>query len=413
MKRFKMFLFGFAMMCVLSGCSNSEAVEEEIEYPAIDYYGTYNENDLLIIGTETKLAGITTEIPQIDGLKDEEVQNKINEDMKSRIFEVCEDIPSLNYLDYYTDSNFANIISISVFYGSDDTYGQVYLNYNLINGEKLTFEELFYEDTDTLEIVRNAFYEALILSQMTGDISENEYYKIVKSFTETEDKQFVFTPAKIYMYQNEHTASVKMLDIADEISIYSRYLTEESIYEKDNIGKKNIMTGVSIPEEAFDKMEFGYLCENCWYDLTIMKEYIGDTFPEENQAQYLIFKKDRYDEFYEQIHQYKEIALEHPDKFYLVLSKPSFYLENTSEWNGEEWIEEYSEYAVVNEHFTVFEMPLELYETVYKEKILEAYRYDYLAMAGGIYIEATEENILVDDQYGEKRYNYVTGEEIN
>ena len=97
----------------------------------------------------------------------------------------------------------------------------------------------------------------------------------------------------------------------------------------------------------------------------------------------------------------------------MVLSKPSFYLENTSEWNGEEWIEEYSEYAVVNEHFTVFEMPLELYETVYKEKILEAYRYDYLAMAGGIYIEATEENILVDDQYGEKRYNYVTGEEIN
>ena len=363
--------------------------------------------------TETKLAGITTEIPQIDGLKDEEVQNKINEDMKSRIFEVCEDIPSLNYLDYYTDSNFANIISISVFYGSDDTYGQVYLNYNLINGEKLTFEELFYEDTDTLEIVRNAFYEALILSQMTGDISENEYYKIVKSFTETEDKQFVFTPAKIYMYQNEHTASVKMLDIADEISIYSRFLTDESIYEKDNIGKKNIMTGVSIPEEAFDKMEFGYLCGNCWYDLTIMKEYIGDAFPEENETRYLIFKKDRYDEFYKQIHQYKEIALEHPDKFYLVLSKPSFYLENNSEWNGEEWIEKYSEYAVVNEHFTVFEMPLELYETVYKEKILEAYRYDYLALAGGIYIETTEESILVDDQYGEKRYNYVTGEEIN
>jgi len=411
----------------LTACSGQTATEEEqekngeesvsgqdnIEYPVMDPYGTYNENDLLINSVEIELAGITADIPQIEGLTDKEIQNKINDDMQKRIKEVGEGIPNLNFIEYYVDSNFANVISISLFYGSDDEYGQVYLNYNLINGEKLTFEELFYEDTDTLEIVRNAFYEALILYQMSGNISENEYYKIVKSFTEAEDKQFAFTPSKIYLYYKDTTASVKMLDIADEISIYSRYLTEESLYEDDDIGKKDIMTGVSIPYEAFSLFEFGYLHDNCWYDITSMKEYTGETFSPEKLVKYEQFKNEKYDEVYAQIDEYGKRAQEHPDNFYIIICKPSFYVEIDSEWNGEEWMEDYRDTAVVTDNYTVLEMPMKVYETIYKEKLLEAYRYDYLAMAGGIYLEVTEDEIQVEEQYNQETYNYMTGEVVN
>jgi len=53
------------------------------------------------------------------------------------------------------------------------------------------------------------------------------------------------------------------------------------------------------------------------------------------------------------------------------------------------------------------------YENIYKKKIVEAYRYDYLAMAGGIYLDASEDNVRVTDYYQEKTYNYLTGEEID
>lgn len=410
MKKARIIVVIAMMIYVLTGCGTETPVKEE---QGMDPHGTYDENDLMINDMEIDLSGITVRIPKIDGLKDSEVQARINEDMQSRILQACEEVSNLNYLEYNTNANFANVISISVYYGSDEEYGQVYLNYNLVDGEKLAFEDLFFEDTDTLEIVRNAFYEALILSQMSGNISENEYYKIVKSFTESDDKQFAFTPAKIYMYQNENTASVRMLDISKDVSIYSRYLTEETLYEKSDIGRDALFTGVSIPEDAFELIDFGYLHDNCWYDISIIKEYIGETISTDSLAQYKLFKNEKYEEFYETINQYGKKAKENPDKFYIILSKPSFYLEMDSVWNGEEWLENYQDTVVVTENFTVYDMPMKLYEDIYREKIVEAYRYDYLAMSGGIYLDVTEDDVQTAEQYYQKTYNYMTGEEVD
>jgi len=107
------------------------------------------------------------------------------------------------------------------------------------------------------------------------------------------------------------------------------------------------------------------------------------------------------------------MAQEHPENFYIIICKPSFYVEIDSEWNGEEWMEDYRDTAVVTDNYTVLEMPMKVYETIYKEKLLEAYRYDYLAMAGGIYLEVTEDEIQVEEQYNQETYNYMTGEVVN
>lgn len=415
MKKRNLIVFSMILILFLTGCGLKTITEGDNEVSdnrGIDLYGTYNENDLIIETLEKEVGSTIAAIPQINGLKDQEVQDKVNKDMYERVIEACTEIEGLNYVDYYTTSNFANVISISVYLDSDETYDQVYLNYNLVNGDRLTFEELFCEDTDTLEIIRNGFYESLVLSQMTGNIDENEYYKVVKSFSEKEEKNFAFTPSQIYMYYQDHSASVKMLDIAESIAIYSKYLTEDSLYEKDDIGMKNIMTCATIPENVFDLIEFGYLHENCWYDISIIQEYIDEDFPKEQLAQYQLFKTDRYDEFYAMIDHYGEEALSHPENFYIILSKPSFYLEADSEWNGEEWMNDYTGNAILNENLTVYEMPKELYDKIYKEKLLEAYRYDYFALAGGVYLEVTESDVKEFNQYDQKTYNYVTGKEL-
>ena len=60
----------------------------------IDLYGTYDENDLLI---QTVLAprmdDIEIKIPQIDGLKDLEVQEKINQEIYGRVEELLKKYP--------------------------------------------------------------------------------------------------------------------------------------------------------------------------------------------------------------------------------------------------------------------------------------------------------------------------------
>lgn len=417
MRRIKWVILSMLMILIIfTGCAGeSDKVnnEEVLTEKGIDLEGTYNQNDLAITTIEKKTGNIVAEIPQIKGLINQEIQEKINQNIYEQVTEACSEVRGLNFVNYTTMSNFSNVISISVYFGSDDIYDQIHLNYNLINGEKLSFDELFCEDTDTIEIVREAFYETLVLNQMNGNINENELYKIVKSFNESDHKEFSFTASKIYLYCKEYVASVKMKEIADKVAIYSRYLTDEQLYDGEYSGRKNIMTCVDIPEEAFDLMKFGLINDNCWFDITSLKEYIGDEFPKEKHMKYLEFKKDRYSECFEEIKRYADDAKKNPDKFYIVLSKPSFYLMTDSEWNGIEWIENYGETVEMNMNFSVFEMPLKLYEEIYKEKLLEAYRYEYLALAGGIYLEATEDEVQVEEQYIQKTYNYMTGEEVN
>ena len=52
---------------------------------------------------------------------------------------------------------------------------------------------------------------------------------------------------------------------------------------------------------------------------------------------------------------------------------------------------EYTNRACVNEYIQIFEMPMTLYETIYKDKIIDAYRYRYFVMMGGVYLDSDVE----------------------
>lgn len=53
----------------------------------IDIYATYDQNDLLINQITEMYNEIEITIPQIEGLKDKDIESKINNEMRTRIFE--------------------------------------------------------------------------------------------------------------------------------------------------------------------------------------------------------------------------------------------------------------------------------------------------------------------------------------
>lgn len=384
----------------------------------IDLYGTYDGNDLLI---QTVLApredDIEIQIPQIEGLKDEEVQKKINQDMYNRIGVLLRAYPEINHGEYYVRANFSNVLSISYHMGGGDRHDTLYLNYNLVTGERLVLEDLFLMDADITQCVRRAFYDMLAQEsifdmdmewQPDTPVSpdENQVYKLVKGYMESE-KKFVFSPAEITFYYGNYGATLNMLDAADQIVVYSRFMTEESIFTRDDIGFKNVFTCADTQYDAFEKIEYGYLEPNFWYDITIWYSYDERSLEDAKRERYLAVKDAVYASMYQTIEEYREIAKNNPDKFYMLFFKPeaNVYYSSRSE--------QYTNIAQFGINGEVFEMPMKVYEETYRDKLLAAYRYIYFTMAGGAYVGWDEEDGVIREFIeGTKAYNYITGKEL-
>lgn len=395
--------------------------EENTDVPkesGIDLYGTYNQNDLLISDLVENYNGVDVSIPKIEGLKDTKVQDKINQDIYNRTHEVLKKYLKINHANYYVRANFANVISIGFYLGSDSKSEQLYLNYNLINGEKLKLEELFINDADITDIVRHAFYETEARNNQFENensiVSPNEekVYKSVKGFMATSDKKFAFSPSEIYFYYNEDMASVKMIDIYDKVSIYNKYLTDKSIYTNNDIGYKNIFTCANGNYDIFEKIEYGYLENNFWYDISIWKSYEEDV-KEDKLNKFNAFKERIYSEVDMKINEYRKIAKNNPEKFYILLAKPSVSIHSDAKYKDGKWEYTYSDLANVNKNIQIFEMPLEVYEKIYKDKLIAAYRYQYFEMGGGAYLDTEANDGATITKLTEfELYNYITGEEI-
>ena len=381
----------------------------------IDLYGTYDENDVLI---QTVLAprqdDTEIKIPQLDGLKDLEVQAKINQDIYNRIGAVLREYPLANYGDYYVRGNFANVLSISFHIGDGNKYEQLMLNYNLVTGEQLVLEDLFLEDADITQCIRSSFYDMLALNNMydmegsfnaTVSPDENEVYKLVKGYISSEEQKFMFTPAEIYFYYGDYVATLRMIDVADQIAVYSRFETEESIFTRDDIGYKNIFTCADTQYDTFKKIEYGYLEPNFWYDITIWNTYMENDLMGEQLEKYLTFEEMFFTSVEQRIEEFHEVARNNPDKFYMLFLKPGAHVYYKSG--------EYSNIVEFSEGIELYEMPMEVYEETYRDKLIETYRYEYFAMRGGAYIEWSEGDGAIRQTFDEnKLYNYMTGEAI-
>lgn len=334
---------------------SGDNTEEQVKEKTLDLNGTYNENDIIINENIENRNGVEIKIPQISGLKNKDIETKVNNSIKEKIYSSLKEYSDIEYMSFYTSANFSNVISIICTCGLKDDWKEICLNYELINGEELKLYDLLSKNADIYTIVRKAFYRDAARSAISYEnieepkydpitntwytyqyvwndatnsyeetkvefvIDEDEIAKNIENFMNSSRKEFFFTPQMIYLKNGNY--SVDFSDIADSIVIYDKYLTEESLYEVDNIGLKNLFTCASSCGEYVQYQDYNMYGDNLFYDIVIAKGGFALNRINEQNLKETIYELQK-TKAYEKLNEYKEIAKQNPDEFYVVIIRP-------------------------------------------------------------------------------------------
>ena len=376
----------------------------------IDMNATYNENNIKIETIDYVIGTQNVKTAQISGLKNKSVQDKINKKIKENT------IPR-EYNSVYISANFSNVISIS-----DNG------NYRLTDGEELKFEDLFTKDADLKQIVRLGIYKELAKKQrdetggleanwkasepyyneqdktwyidvetrdMYGEIIKKETKEYVIPMTEYEIEKivnkFMKNPKKIFSFRKDRIditindsmhATVFFKDIADQVAIYDKYLTTESLYEDDSRPSSFVACAAIDTKHCWTKYEsnnFFYYVElgriaTINYSKKYPNKFINKKIDEEVEAVENL------------IEEYKTIAKNNPQKAYYLFVLPEI---NQNEFEERDIITHEINYYPNNLFSTTLNSKLitcdiEQSDAAMK-KILEIFRYYNIIMHGNFY----------------------------
>lgn len=310
----------------------------------------YNQNDLEIIETQMQEDGLEYVSIRISGLKNKEIENKINEDIAREEASLKENVLSnemgeydSRYLNEYVNANFSNVLSLA-FYGSkygSNSRNQLnesrYLNYDLTTGNRLKLEDLFVPGADIDLYAQNSIYKELLhdtfsekgvffdpqyweSGECTYVVDEIDELKFIKEFNKykTAPKDFYFSYNQISIIYGEdydNYVYIRFKDCMDDLAIFDKFVTEEGIFERDDIGVKNL-----------------YVCSNAttgkgYYtfidDVTSNFRIDARVYPVVNER---ILESQKYIETLEKLKQdiagrkndIKEIAKKNKDKYYYL-----------------------------------------------------------------------------------------------
>ena len=432
---------------VLFGEENKEQNEKDepsevIEEKTLDLYGTYDENDIVMEEIEEKIdlanLSININIPTIKGLKNKAIEEKINNDIKKQLIENVKEISQRDNIDIsdinvttYVSSNFSNVVSYQIDIGYKNIgadfreYECFCLNYELVNGEKLKFEDLFAQDADLYSIVRRMFYRQASKESLGGEMDGSTYYdeesgkwlrdtwdpytgeeikieyipnldeyeisKKIETFMQNNEKEFYFSPTRIYIVDGEiyYSYFLYFKDIADDVVIYDKYLTKESIYENSNIGFKNLWTCSKPANRMNHYLEYGFAEDNLYYEISMT------SYSNSEEAGYPFLtslnkvKKQLVESATNKIEEYRKIAKENPNEFYVLSINPYYAID---------------EVEFDNQIFTKIEEYLTTTNIEYKkdvmDELLASYRYYNL----GFYRSALEHAGYMYNRTNDKYY---------
>lgn len=207
---------------------------------------------------------------KISGLKDKDVENNINNDIKKSVIEFGKKNDQSNYRDYsYVLGNFNNILSIVLStYDKDNNYIHTGLNYDLNTGEKIVFEDVFTKSAPIISILSSAVTKNLawdvemdikydgtndeeyfsrraeLYNMDNRDTSEYEdvIFEVEKWYKENKGNiQFAIDPTKLYVYNvnikdKNYTLTVPLYENSYCIAIYKRY-NGTNLYDNDICGE--------------------------------------------------------------------------------------------------------------------------------------------------------------------------------
>ena len=397
--------------------------DEVIPEAGIDLNGFYDQNDLVFTEVTEELGEEkTVKYIQIDGLKNADVEAAVNAAIAAQAQALVDyyGAERINYVNCNLCASFSNVLSIG-FYAGDVEYNYTnrYLNFNLNDGSLLAVEDLFGVQADLLGLVRSAFYEELagynvdaVNWEAPRSPDENELYRTVTGYMGQEDKKFFFTPTEIYfVYGDDCTARVDMAEHAADITVYHKYLSEESLFERDDIGYKNIFTCVHIPE-GYDVREFGFAEENFWFDFAYDGVYFPDGTAQEDIDGVTAFGEQKLDEVRSQIEAMRQEAIANPDTMYIFMAEPYVNPITQSDYSDEDgWrVTYFSKAAEYGVHPRIYTMPKELFDSKYRQRMIELYRDSphYVLMDGMDLIVGDDVQRQRDDN--DALYRWDTGE---
>ena len=245
----------------------SEENTMQKDYAGINLKGTYNQNDLKIEEKRATKDKVEINFEQISGLKNKIIQENINQELERAALnfyrEKIENLDKVVNVFVYINNmaNFSNALSFELTYvakinDDDDGFYQGFkgINYDLTTGNEITIDKLFTSDAPIENILRNSAYYSFaqnnVEENLSGDFVVTDYGDIegeisvfINHYKKNKIKEFSFSPKKINIYYGENKIiTIDMEKYADYIAIYNRYLTDESIFETNDVGLKNLYT---------------------------------------------------------------------------------------------------------------------------------------------------------------------------
>lgn len=389
---------------------------------------------------------------QIDGLKDEEVEKKINQRIRDNVFEMLaiQDNHKIKTVDTYLYANFSNILSFRISYHffndktyeDNITYGGKYLNIDLSTGNDIKLEELFLDGVSIKNILSDCIYsdqqysedfwgyEEYVFNKTGKELYEYDYNTrdeelknlglmtydeweswFIKSNFEEKAAKIMYKVSKgdIDFYIDQYSITlisddtfycdISLKNNLESLALYKRFLKDETIFDNKHIVAEEGMCGFSINKYMQAEKIMDNLLLNCY-------NYVGDDTSFQNSYRQLLEDK---------IAAEKEYALLSPDKMYVLgiytesdYSAYSVKVEmdkDEFEKNKNAILKTFEQYWVWNDSFE---------NGIVSKKVLDELGMKYIYSGTHFYYQARGENSIESTLYLlNSNTEIVTSEKLN
>ena len=259
----------------------------------------YNENPILLDNSTAKYVNYI----QIEGLKDKNIQNSINEQIKQKAYKLKN---NQNDVITWVTANFSNILSINI---SSYPAEPECINIDLNTGNEIPLEKVFvssaplnsylaeglYQKLAWVESEKEEYEEMHDMNNYDTSAYEEKFLMIVNNYKKMKNNlKYNIFASSITIYglldnnivnQNlepaDNEISINFLEHMDEIAIYKRYLTNDNIYEDASIGKKGriALTPNYETDDYIQEINYGKIQDNIFVeeaiegDIELLKQY--------------------------------------------------------------------------------------------------------------------------------------------
>ena len=274
MKKLTLFLLIFCLILSFTACTtqnsnpkNPESVENipqnpptppapiqkiRKDVPPVSDTDTYKQNTL----------SVNTADISVTGLLDNEIQKTITGKLLIKKAELLQRNPV--DLKFEVTANFSNVLSCLFTLSFSEQYYTRYeffgVNFDLTTGDFLNFEDMLTTQTETKDIAKDMFLAAIVNFKETNndfigrllDDDATELSRIIDAIEYYNSINFCFTPKEIRFFGiSDFDLTCKMYPFNENIAIYTRFLTDETIFTILPTNGNFVYSSVNLDDNYF------------------------------------------------------------------------------------------------------------------------------------------------------------------